>query len=66
MKYLAPYDLAIVQVQRRIDRLAQLTADNPSQEARVPELRSLSCPVPAEQFSRLLTQPPFHQTPALV
>lgn len=42
VKYLAPYDLAIVQVQRHIDRLAQLTADNPRQQARIPELRSLT------------------------
>jgi diguanylate cyclase (GGDEF)-like protein/PAS domain S-box-containing protein len=42
VKYLAPYDLAIVQVQRHIDRLEQLTADNPSQQARIPELRSLT------------------------
>ena len=42
VKYLAPYDLAIVQVQQHIDRLAQLTADNPRQQARIPELRSLT------------------------
>lgn len=42
VKYLAPYNLAIVQVQRHIDRLAQLTAGNPRQQARIPELRSLT------------------------
>jgi diguanylate cyclase (GGDEF)-like protein/PAS domain S-box-containing protein len=42
VKYLAPYDLAIVQVQQHIDHLAQLTADNPRQQARIPELRSLT------------------------
>jgi len=42
VKYLAPYNLAIVQVQQHIDRLAQLTADNPREQARIPELRSLT------------------------
>jgi len=42
VKYLAPYNLAIVQVQRHVDRIAQLTADNPRQQARIPELRSLT------------------------
>jgi diguanylate cyclase (GGDEF)-like protein/PAS domain S-box-containing protein len=42
VKYLAPYNLAIVQVQRHIDRLAQLTADNPRQQSRIPELRRLT------------------------
>jgi diguanylate cyclase (GGDEF)-like protein/PAS domain S-box-containing protein len=42
VKYLAPYNIAIVQVQQHIDRLAQLTADNPRQQARIPELRSLT------------------------
>jgi diguanylate cyclase (GGDEF)-like protein/PAS domain S-box-containing protein len=42
VKYLAPYDLAIVQVQRHIDHLAELTANNSRQQARIPELRSLT------------------------
>jgi diguanylate cyclase (GGDEF)-like protein/PAS domain S-box-containing protein len=42
VKYLAPYNLAIVQVQRHIDRIAQLTANNPRQQTRIPELRSLT------------------------
>ena len=42
VKYLAPYDLAIVQVQQHIDRLALLTADNPREHARIPELRGLT------------------------
>ena len=42
VKYLAPYNLAVVQVQRHIDQLAQLTADNPRQQARIPQLRSLN------------------------
>jgi PAS domain S-box-containing protein len=41
-KYLAPYDLAVKQVASHIDRLAQLTADNPPQQARIPALRELS------------------------
>jgi PAS domain S-box-containing protein len=41
-KYLAPYRTAISQVEPDIDKLAQLTADNPHQEARIPALRSLS------------------------
>jgi len=40
-KYLEPYDLAIAQVELHIDRLAQLTADNPRQQARIPVLRNL-------------------------
>ena len=38
-KYLAPYDLAVGQVTGHIDRLAELTADNPRQQARISELR---------------------------
>jgi len=41
-KYLGPYDFAIVQVEAHINRLAQLTADNPRQQAKIPELRSLT------------------------
>jgi CHASE3 domain sensor protein len=40
-KYLAPYDLAVGQVKGHIDRLAELTADNPRQQARISELRGL-------------------------
>jgi diguanylate cyclase (GGDEF)-like protein/PAS domain S-box-containing protein len=42
VKYLEPYDLAIGQVEQHINNLAQLTADNPRQQARIPELRSLA------------------------
>ena len=42
VKYLAPYNLAIVQVQRHIDSLAQLTAKNSRQQARIPQLRRLT------------------------
>jgi diguanylate cyclase (GGDEF)-like protein/PAS domain S-box-containing protein len=42
VKYLKPYDLAIVQVEQHINNLAQLTADNPRQQARIPELRTLA------------------------
>jgi PAS domain S-box-containing protein len=41
-KYLAPYNLAIGRVGPRIDELAQLTADNPRQQARIPLLRNLA------------------------
>ena len=40
-KYLEPYDLAIAQVEPHVEKLAQLTADNPRQQARIPVLRSL-------------------------
>ena len=40
-KYLAPYDLAVGQVTGHIDRLAELTADNARQQARISELRGL-------------------------
>ena len=40
-KYLAPYDLAVGQVAGHIDRLAELTADNPQEQARVSNLRGL-------------------------
>ena len=42
VKYLEPYDLAIVQVGVHIDRLALLTAGNPRQQERIPELRNLT------------------------
>jgi PAS domain S-box-containing protein len=41
-KYLAPYTLAIGQVGPNIDEVAQLTADNPRQQARIPVLRNLT------------------------
>jgi PAS domain S-box-containing protein len=41
-KYLTPYNLAIGQVGPHIEKLAQLTADNPVQQARIPELRGLA------------------------
>jgi diguanylate cyclase (GGDEF)-like protein/PAS domain S-box-containing protein len=42
LKYLEPYNLAIVQVEQHINNLAQLTADNPREQARIPELRTLA------------------------
>jgi PAS domain S-box-containing protein len=41
-KYLEPYNLAASQIDTPIDRLAELTADNPDQQARVAQLRSLA------------------------
>jgi PAS domain S-box-containing protein len=41
-KYLEPYDLAVSQIDPHIDRFAELTADNPHQQARVPQLRILA------------------------
>lgn len=41
-KFLAPYNLAIAQVEPSIEILAQLTADDPRQQARIPALRSLA------------------------
>ncbi|HMG86679.1 MAG TPA: CHASE3 domain-containing protein [Terracidiphilus sp.] len=41
-RYLAPYNLAIRQIQSRIDELSRLTADNPSQRAAIRQLRSLA------------------------
>jgi PAS domain S-box-containing protein len=40
-KYLAPFEAAVSQVDPHLDRLAQLTADNPREQARIPELRGL-------------------------
>jgi len=42
VKYLEPYNLAIVQVEQHINNLARLTADNPREQARIPELRTLT------------------------
>jgi PAS domain S-box-containing protein len=41
-KYLGPYESAISQIQPHIEHLAQLTSDNPRQQMRVSQLRSLS------------------------
>ena len=38
-KYLAPYRDAITKIEPQIDLIAKLTADNPSQQATIPELR---------------------------
>ncbi len=40
--YLAPYDRAIGQVDAAIQKVAELTADNPRQQARIPQLSSLA------------------------
>jgi PAS domain S-box-containing protein len=40
-KYLTPYTDAINQVQTHIDSLARATADNPTERARIPQLRDL-------------------------
>jgi PAS domain S-box-containing protein len=41
-EYLAPYDLAIKQVDPAINRLADLTADNRREQQRIPQLRNLA------------------------
>ena len=41
-KYLKTYELAIAQFEPRIDDLAQLTADDPLQQAQIPVLHSLA------------------------
>jgi PAS domain S-box-containing protein len=41
-KYLTPYTRAVGAVQSHIDTLAWLTADNPSEQARIPVLRDLA------------------------
>jgi PAS domain S-box-containing protein len=41
-KYLAPYDLAVTQVAAHIRHLAQLATGNPYEQARIPELQTLS------------------------
>jgi PAS domain S-box-containing protein len=40
--YLAPYDRARAEIGPRLDRLAQMTEDNPSQQANIVQLRSLT------------------------
>jgi len=39
-KYLAPYQNAITKIEPQIDSIAKLTADNPRQQATIPELRN--------------------------
>ncbi len=41
-KYLAPYEASATKVQPQIDRIAQLTSDNPSQRERIARLRTLA------------------------
>ena len=41
-KYLAPYDLAITQIEPHLTHLEQLTADTPDELAQIPELRRLA------------------------
>jgi PAS domain S-box-containing protein len=41
-RYLAPYDLAVRQIQPRIDELSGLTADNPRQQAAIRQLHQLA------------------------
>jgi PAS domain S-box-containing protein len=41
-KYLAPYSRATSQVGPNVEKLAQLTVDNPRQQARISELRNLT------------------------
>lgn len=40
-RYLAPYNFALTQLTPHIDKLAELTADNPVQQPRIPKLRLL-------------------------
>src|ERR1035441_9669465 len=40
-KYLQPYNFDLSQVDSHVSRVAELTADNPGQQARIPELRRL-------------------------
>jgi PAS domain S-box-containing protein len=41
-KYLEPYSLAVAQIRPDLDGVAQLTIDNPIQQARIPKLRELA------------------------
>jgi len=41
-EYLAPYEKCYGEVNSHIEKIANLTADNPSQQALIPELRSLA------------------------
>jgi signal transduction histidine kinase/CheY-like chemotaxis protein/CHASE3 domain sensor protein len=40
-KYLEPYNAALTTVGQRLDEIAQLTSDNPTQQARIPRLKLL-------------------------
>ena len=40
-RYLEPYDTALTQLTPHLDKLAQLTADNPQQQARISALRAV-------------------------
>lgn len=40
-RYLAPYNFAVAHLTPHIDKLAELTADNPQQQPRIPKLRAL-------------------------
>src|ERR1700733_4702783 len=42
LKYLAPYDPAVAQIDAHIRQLAQLTIDNPRQQALIPVLHNLA------------------------
>ncbi len=42
LRYLAPYDLAARRINTEIDKLAELTADNPAQQDRIAKLRALA------------------------
>ncbi len=41
LRYLTPYNTALTQLTPHIDKLAELTADNPRQQPRIPTLRAL-------------------------
>lgn len=53
-KYLTPYNSALLLVDRQIDSLAQLTADNPEQGANAARLRSLAHDKLAELRSTII------------
>jgi CHASE3 domain sensor protein len=40
-RYLEPYNNAVSEIAAHVDRLAELTADNPRQQSRLPRLRGL-------------------------
>jgi PAS domain S-box-containing protein len=41
-RYLAPYNVAVGRIDQEIQKLSRLTADNPAQQAHIPELQKLS------------------------
>ncbi|HEY1730392.1 MAG TPA: CHASE3 domain-containing protein [Terriglobales bacterium] len=41
-QYLTPYTLAVSQIDKEIDKLAELTGDNPAEQARIAQLRLLA------------------------